>query len=286
MTCTDGHKCWLPCGNDCSGQGHSRPTAFRWQGRLWRWGVGRPFRPLILAAGITPTASPAFLRAGSAFRCGPHFSGRSRFSAFDPFRFADCGFREPERADTCGPRRPAEGLSLAVPAAWAVPNFGGASIVPIVFATSPGSSCQVTLPPATGGDISYAIANHLVSRSMHEGSSPALLRRSRPSARTSTWLRTHADNRTASLTFTRRWTRRPFADLLQRDRWWTSGWANLALPTTCLEDLEGVNLHRFDHLGTVGRVSSLVLSDNNLTGRLPAELGKLTNLTEIHRTTN
>ena len=180
-----------------------------------------------------------------------------------------------------------------------MPNFGGASIEPIVFATSPGSTCHpqltnsVTLPPATGtGTISYAIAN-LPPGVTLDGTTGVLTGAietvTAQAARTYTYVATDAaDNRTASLTFTlevvdEKAILQTFYNETDGPNWTRqSGWANLALPTTCLEDLEGVALHRFANLGgTVGRVGSLALSNNNLTGRLPAELGKLTDLDSI-----
>ena len=192
-----------------------------------------------------------------------------------------------------------------------MPNFGGASIDPVVFVRSPGSTCHPqpsnseALPTATGtGAISYAIAN--LPDGITVNATTGVLTSdletiTAQAARTYTYIATDAaDNRTASLRFTievvdEKAILEAFYTATNGDTWTNqtdtdpaNDWPNKGAdpytipPTTCLEDLEGVNLHRFDHLGgTVGRVGSLTLSNNNLTGRLPTELGKLTNLTEL-----
>ena len=181
-------------------------------------------------------------------------------------------------------------LSLAVPA-WAAPDFGSASIAPVVFATSPGSSCttqppnSVTLPAATStGTISYAIANlppgvTFAPSTRTLTGAPATI--TAQDATTYTYIATDsADNQTASLPFTlevvdERAILQTLYDETDGDNWsaTSGGWAN-PITATCLEGLGGVTLAN-------GRVAKLEFYGSNLGGSLPTELGKLTNLTDL-----
>ena len=178
--------------------------------------------------------------------------------------------------------------------------------------TSPGSSCHpqltnsVTLPPATGtGTISYAIAN-LPPGVMLDDTTGVLtgaIETVTAPGRQNLHLHRHGHRRQPDglphLHPRSPWTRRPYCrpsttrpmvptgrDKAASAQWQSpSSWVDIALPTTCLDDLEGVSLHRIaDPRSRYSRagVEPGSSPDNNLTGRLPAELGKLTNLTEIH----
>ena len=175
----------------------------------------------------------------------------------------------------------------------AAPDFGGATIDPVVFYTTPGSSCtaqpsnSVTLPIATGtGTISYAVADLPAGFSFDANTrtltgDPATITESLGGlAYTAT---DSADGRTARLVV--RWRVVDERTVLQklyrltRGDTWTNksgGWAN-PITATCLGDLHGVTLD-----SATGRVQRLLLSGNNLTGPIPPELGTLTALTILH----
>ena len=166
-------------------------------------------------------------------------------------------------------------LSLAVPAAWAAPGFGSVtSIDPVVFYTSPGSTCSsqppnsVTLPTATGtGTISYAVATlppgvTFAPSTRTLTGAPATI--TAQEATTYTYLATDsADSGTASLTFTieivdERATLQTLHNDTDGPNWTnqSGGWAN-PITATCLGDLYGVSLAN-------GRVRNISFIANNL----------------------
>ena len=194
-------------------------------------------------------------------------------------------------------------LSLAVPAAWAAPTFSATSIEPVVFATSPHARCHtqptnsVTLPAATGtGTISYAIANLptgvTLSGNTLTGDTATIMAQD---ATTYTYTATDdGDSQTASLTFTLEiederavleafytatggdtWTKQ--TDTNTGNDWPNKGADPYTIPgdsINCLSELSGVRTWK-------GRVYSLTFPDNNLTGTIPSEVGKLTSLDSI-----
>ena len=186
-------------------------------------------------------------------------------------------------------------LSLTVPAAWAAPDFGSVtSIDPVVFYTTPGSSCtsqptnSVTLPTATGtGTISYAIASPPTGVTLSGTTltgDPATI--TAQPARTYTYTATDSDDsRTASLRFTlevvdERVILQTLYNATGGDNWTTkTGWS-ASLTDLCSPYPNGISV------SSAGRVGDLGLSNNNLTGRIPPELGKLTALEVLHLHTN
>ena len=185
---------------------------------------------------------------------------------------------------------------LATPAV-AAPDFGGATMDPVVFYTTPGSSCaaqppnSATLPIATGtGTISYAVADLPAGFSFDANTrtltgDPATITESLGVlAYTAT---DSADGRRARLVF--RWSvvdERTALQILYRltggDTWTnkSGGWAN-PITATCLGHLHGVDLN-----SATGRVRHLQLSGNNLNGWIPPELGTLTALVHLDLSAN
>ena len=188
-------------------------------------------------------------------------------------------------------------LSLAVPAAWAAPSFGSASIAPVVFYTTPGSTCtaqlpnSVTLPTATGtGTISYAIASLPTGVSLSGNTlsgDPATVAAS--TATTYTYIATDsADSQTASLSFTlevvsERAILQALFNNTDGPNWTTKtgGWAN-PITASCLNDLHGVEVGGTQvALEFEGRVTNIHLTGNNLTGSIPPEIGNLSQLVHL-----
>ena len=196
-------------------------------------------------------------------------------------------------------------LSLTVPAAWAAPTFSATSIDPVTFYTTPGSACtgqnpnqslqppnSATLPtaaPSGSGTISYAIANLPTGVSLSGNTltgAPATI--SAQAATTYTYTATDsADSQTATLTFTlevvsERAILQTLFNNTDGPNWTnkTGGWAN-PITATCLNDLHGVEVgysHSHNGIDVRGRVINLGLNGNNLSGPLPATLGKLDKL--------
>ena len=201
-------------------------------------------------------------------------------------------------------------LSLAVPAAWARPSFSVTSIDPVVFATSPGSSCSSSrqpynrfyLPNATStgsGTITYAIANPptgitlttdtFVEETYITGD-PATI--TAQAATTYTYVATDdegtpsdlSDDTMASLTFTLEVVdERAILQTLYNETDgpnWTDtsgGWGD-PITATCLHDLHGVKLSTQND--TSGQVDVLTLANNDLSGPIP-DLSALTGLITI-----
>ena len=237
--------------------------------RMAPWGFIRPSGPAAANCASSATRPP---RLAHWRPDGP--TGRTRARAFHPCLTVVLA------------------ALLATPAV-AAPDFGGATIDPVVFYTTPGSSCTtqpsnfVTLPIATGeGTISYAIADlpagfdfDANTRTLTGG--PATITESLGDlAYTAT---DSADGRTARLVF--RWSVVDERTVLQklyrltRGDTWTNksgGWAD-PMTATCLGNLYGVTLD-----SATGRVQRLLLSGNNLTGRIPDDLSALTSLTILY----
>ncbi len=186
-----------------------------------------------------------------------------------------------------------------VPAAWAAPTFGGASIDPVVFYTSPGTGTgctaqpanSVTLPTATGtGTITYAIASLPTGVSLSGNTltgAPATI--SAQAATTYTYTATDAgDSQTASLTFTlevvsERAILQALFNNTDGPNWTTKtgGWAN-PITATCLNALHGVEVGDTQNaLKFEGRVINIRLTGNNLSGSIPPEIGNLSQLVHL-----
>ena len=188
-------------------------------------------------------------------------------------------------------------LGFAAPAAWAnLINFGGKTVPNLSFGVvgSDGTcatfTTQVTLPRAlnASGDPTYTLSPALpagLTFATVSGQSYAATISGNPTAAdaqdTYTYTATDDDHLTATLTFTlevvdEREALEAFYTSTGGANWKDkTNWSADLGATACLDALVGVNNN------ADGRVATLILRDNNLTGSLPGKLGDLTALTSL-----